>query len=153
MKRRRGFVQMAILHLLEEASMHGYQIMKELEIRSGGHYSASAGTVYPALQELLEQEMIKLEPSSDKKTYSIQEKGKSRLLDFANRKEGSFWSNWEARWIWQKSEEAIHLKEIIDLWEDELRKAIKQTRSAPENSPKLIAFMKEITERLQTENY
>lgn len=153
MKRRRGFVQMAILHLLEEASMHGYQIMKELEIRSGGHYSASAGTVYPALQELLEQEMIKLEPSSDKKTYSIQEKGKSRLLDFANRKEGSFWSNWEARWIWQKSEEAIHLKEIIDLWEDELRKAVKQTRSAPENSPKLIAFMKEITERLQTENY
>ncbi|WP_419960108.1 PadR family transcriptional regulator [Psychrobacillus sp. BM2] len=153
MKRRRGFVQMAILHLLEEASMHGYQIMKELEIRSGGHYSASAGTVYPALQELLEQEMIKLEPSSDKKTYSIQEKGKSRLLDFANRKEGSFWSNWEARWIWQKSEEAIYLKEIIDLWEDELRKAIKQTRSAPENSPKLIAFMKEITERLQTENY
>lgn len=153
MKRRRGFVQMAILHLLEEASMHGYQIMKELEIRSGGHYSASAGTVYPALQELLEQEMIKLEPSSDKKTYSIQEKGKSRLLDFANRKEGSFWSNWEARWIWQKSEEAIHLKEIIDLWEDELRKAIKKTRSTPENSPKLIAFMKEITERLQTENY
>lgn len=153
MKRRRGFVQMAILHLLEEASMHGYQIMKELEIRSGGHYSASAGTVYPALQELLEQEMIELEPSSDKKTYCIQEKGKSRLLEFANRKEGSFWSNWEARWIWQNSEEAIHLKEIIDLWEAELRKAIKQTRSTPENSPKLIAFMKEITERLQTEDY
>ncbi|MEK3979942.1 PadR family transcriptional regulator [Psychrobacillus sp. FSL K6-2836] len=153
MKRRRGFVQMAILHLLEEASMHGYQIMKELEVRSGGHYSASAGTVYPALQELLEQEMIELEPSSDKKTYCIQEKGKSRLLEFANRKEGSFWSNWEARWIWQNSEEAIHLKEIIDLWEAELRKAIKQTRSTPENSPKLIAFMKEITERLQTEDY
>lgn len=153
MKRRRGFVQMAILHLLEEASMHGYQIMKELEIRSGGHYSASAGTVYPALQELLEQEMIELEPSSDKKTYCIQEKGKSRLLEFANRKEGSFWSNWEARWIWQNSEGAILLKEQIDLWEAELRKAIKQTRTNPENSPKLIAFMKEITERLQKENY
>ena len=77
MKRRRGFVQLAILHLLEEASMHGYQIMKELENRSGGHYSASAGTVYPALQELLEQEMIELEPSSDKKTYSFKKKGKN----------------------------------------------------------------------------
>ncbi|MFJ7827232.1 PadR family transcriptional regulator [Psychrobacillus sp. NPDC096623] len=153
MKRRRGFVQVAILHLLEEAPMHGYQIMKELEFRSSGHYSASAGTVYPALQELLEQEMIELESSSDKKTYFIHEKGKSRLKEFANRKEGEFWGNWEARWSWQNSEEAIRLKETIDLWEHELRKAIKQTRSTPENSPRLIAFMKVITERLQQENY
>lgn len=153
MKKRRGFVQMAILHLLKETSMHGYQIMKELEIRSGGNYSASAGTVYPALQELLEQEMIELEPSTEKKTYFIQEKGEIRLKEFASRKEGEFWSNWEARWSWQNSEEAIHLKEIMDLWEAELRKAIKQTRSIPENSPKLIAFMKEITKRLQTEDY
>ncbi|SDN40949.1 DNA-binding transcriptional regulator, PadR family [Psychrobacillus sp. OK028] len=153
MKRRRGFVQMAILHLLDEAPMHGYQIMKELEIRSGGHYSASAGTVYPALQELLEKEMIGLEPSSDKKTYFIEAKGNSRLVEFANRKEGEFWSNWEDRWSWQNSEEAIRLNETIDLWELELRKAIKQTRSIPENSPRLIAFIKEITERLQQENY
>lgn len=153
MKRRRGFIQMAILHLLEEMPMHGYQIMKELENRSGGNYSASAGTVYPALQELLEKGLIELETSSDKKTYIIQEKGNIRLKEFANRKEGLFWSNWEARWIWQNSEEAIQLKEQIDMWEDELRKAIKQTRVTPEKSPKLIAFMKEITERLQTENY
>lgn len=153
MKRRRGFVQLAVLHLLEEAPMHGYQIMKELEIRSGGHYTASAGTVYPALQELLEQEMIDLEPSSDKKTYFIKAKGNNRLKEFAHHKEGAFWSNWEARWSWQNSEEAIHLKETIDLWELELKRAIKQTRSTPENSPKLIAFIKEITERLQQENY
>lgn len=153
MKRRRGFVQMAILHLLEEASMHGYQIMKELENRSGGHYSASAGTVYPALQELLEQEMIELESSSDKKTYFIQEKGRVRLNEFANRSEGIFWSDWEARWIWQNSEEAVQLKETINLWETELRKAIKQTRITPEKSTKLITFMKEITERLETEKY
>ena len=153
MKRRRGFVQLAILHLLEETPMHGYQIMKELEIRSGGNYSASAGTVYPALQELLEKEMIELEPLSDKKTYCIKENGKSRLMEFASSKEGEFWSNWEARWIWQNSEEAIHLKEQIDLWENELRNAIKKTRSTPGNSTKLISFIKEITERLQKENY
>ncbi|WP_277584744.1 PadR family transcriptional regulator [Psychrobacillus antarcticus] len=153
MKRRRGFVQMAVLHLLEEAPMHGYQIMKELEIRSGGNYSASAGTVYPALQEMHEQEMIELEPTSEKKTYFIQEKGKVRLKEFRIRKEGAFWSNWEARWSWQNSEEATHLKELIDLWETELRTAIRQTRSTPENSQKLIAFMKEITERLKNEDY
>ena len=144
---------MAILHLLDEASMHGYQIMKELEIRSGGHYSASAGTVYPALQELLEQEMIELEPSSDRKIYFIKEKGKIRLMEFENSKEGAFWNNWEARWSWQNSEEAIQLKELIDLWETELRKAIKKTQSTPENSQKIIGFIKEITERLKNEDY
>ena len=35
MKKRRGFIQIAILHLLREEPMHGYQIMKELESRSG----------------------------------------------------------------------------------------------------------------------
>lgn len=153
MKRRRGFVQLAILHLLKDSPMHGYQIMKELELRSGGNYSASAGTVYPALQELLEQKLIELDPSSEKKTYFIQEKGIIRLKEFENWNEGVFWSNWEARWIWQNSEEAIQLKEQLELWESELRKAIKRTRTNPEKSSKLITFMKEMTERLQKENY
>ena len=90
MKRRRGFVQLAILHLLKEESMHGYQMMKELEHRSDGLYAASAGTVYPALQELLEQEMIDLDPNSDKKTYFIQEKGKERLEEFREQKRRGF---------------------------------------------------------------
>lgn len=152
MKRRRGFVQMAILHLLKEGPMHGYQIMKELENRSGGFYSASAGTVYPALQELMEQDMISLNPTLDKKIYLIKEKGEERLEEFAKRAEQEFWNEWKARWIWQNSSEAAQLKEAIDSWEAELRRAIKQARRSSEDSSKLIAFMNEITERLQREN-
>lgn len=152
MKRRRGFVQLAILHLLKEESMHGYQMMKELEHRSGGLYAASAGTVYPALQELLEQEMIDLDPVSDKKTYVLQEKGKERLGDFANKKEGDFWTEWEARWVWRNSDEAVQLKAALEQWEVELRKVIKQTRQNPAKSTKLITFIEEVTQRLQKEN-
>lgn len=145
-------MQLAILHLLKEESMHGYQVMKELENRSGGLYSASAGTVYPALQELLEQEMIDLEPTSNKKTYVIKEKGIERLEDFAGRREGEFWEKWKERWIWQNSEEAIALKAAIEQWDTEVRKAIKQARRNPEDTAKLIGFIKETTERLQREN-
>jgi len=152
MKKRRGFIQIAILHLLREESMHGYQIMKELEKRSGGLYSASAGTVYPALQELTEQEMIGLDPTSDKKTYEIKEKGNVRLAEFASRREGEFWDEWKARWVWQNSDEATELKSAMELWEVEIHKAIKQSRKSPEKTTKLIDFMKEITERLQKEN-
>lgn len=152
MKRRRGFVQLAILHLLKEEPMHGYQIMKELEHRSGELYAASAGTVYPALQELLEQELIDLEPASEKKTYVLQVKGKERLEDFTNKREGDFWIEWKARWVWQNSDEAVRLKVALEQWEAEVRKAIKQTRHHPEKSAKLISILEEITERLQTEN-
>lgn len=152
MKKRRGFIQIAILHLLKENSMHGYQIMKELESRSGGLYSASAGTVYPALQELTEKEMIGLDPQSDKKTYEIKEKGNEKLEEFTTRREGDFWDSWKARWVWQNSEEATQLKSAMDLWEVEIHQAIKQTRKNPEKTTKLVDFLKEITERLQQED-
>ncbi|PAE43629.1 PadR family transcriptional regulator [Bacillus sp. 7884-1] len=147
MRRRRGFVQVAILHLLNEESMHGYQIMKELEERSNGAYSASAGTVYPALQELLDQNLIELDTESDKKTYSINENGKKRLEE--KRAEGDFWIEWKERMMWKKSEESVQLRAAMDRWETEFRKAMKQARGNPESVFELIAFIDEMTDRLK----
>ena len=47
-----GEVRLAILSLLAEGPKHGYQLMKEMKDRSSGMYSASAGSVYPTLQQL-----------------------------------------------------------------------------------------------------
>jgi DNA-binding PadR family transcriptional regulator len=149
MRRRRGFVQLAILHLLKEASMHGYQIMKELEERSNGAYSASAGTVYPALQELVDQQLIQLDTESDKKAYSINENGKNRLEEMALHKEGDFWVEWKEKMIWKKSEESVQLRAAIERWETEFRKAVKQSRGNPESVVELIAFIDEMTDHLK----
>ena len=48
----RGDVRAAILHLLAEAPMHGYQIMQEISERSEGNWQPSPGSVYPTLQQL-----------------------------------------------------------------------------------------------------
>ena len=152
MKRRRGFVQLAILHLLKDDSMHGYQIMKELEERSDRHYSASAGSVYPALQELLDQGMIDLMSDSNKKVYHINGKGKERLDEFAKRGEGDFWTMWKERWVWRSSEEAIKLKSVVEHWEAEMHLAMKKARKSPENARELMTFLEEITERLKKDN-
>jgi DNA-binding PadR family transcriptional regulator len=149
MKRRRGFVQIAILHLLKEESMHGYQIMKELEERSNGAYSASAGTVYPALQELVDQQLIQLDTESDKKAYSINENGKNRLEEMALHKEGDFWVEWKERMIWKKSEESVLLRAAIERWETEFRQAVKQSRGNPQGVVELISFIDEMTNRLK----
>lgn len=149
MKKRRGFVQLAILHLLKEESMHGYQIMKELEERSNGAYSASAGTVYPALQELVDQNLIQLDTASDKKVYTINENGRTRLEETAIHREGDFWVEWKERMMWKKSEESIQLRAAMERWETEFRKAMKQSRGNPESVVELIAFIDEMTNRLK----
>ena len=129
--------------------MHGYQIMKELEERSNGAYSASAGTVYPALQELLDQNLIELDAGSDKKIYTINENGKKRLEETAKHKEGDFWAEWQERMMWKNSEESVQLRAALERWETEVRKAMKQSRGNPERVVELIAFIDEMTDRLK----
>lgn len=151
MKRRRGFVQLAILHLLKEDSMHGYQIMKELEERSEGHYTASAGTIYPALQELLNKNMVDLLLESDKKVYSINENGRKRVeqFDVNDDDDQDFWPKWRERLVWKNSNEAIGLHTALEQWEIELRKAMKQTRGRPERALQLTDFLNEMIERIK----
>ena len=48
----RGDVRAAVLALLAEKPMHGYQIIHEIEERSGGAWKPSPGSVYPTLQLL-----------------------------------------------------------------------------------------------------
>ena len=148
MRRKRGFVQLAILHLLKEESMHGYQIMKELEERSSGAYTASAGTVYPALQELEDQQLIERDPHSHKKVYLINEHGLKRLEE-AKQIEGNFWDEWKERMIWKNSEEFIQLRTSMESWEKEFRKAVKQTRGNSKGMLELISFIDGMTKALK----
>lgn len=153
MKKRRGFVQAAILHLLKEESMHGYQIMKELEERSSGAYSASAGTIYPALQELLDQELIELNTESTKKIYSLTETGEERLMEVAKHHEiDDFWQEWEERMRWRNSEEFTLLKTALKKWDKELRITMKQARGDTERVRELITFIDKITDQLQKDD-
>jgi hypothetical protein len=49
---RRGDVRAAILTLLVERPMHGYEMIQELEARTNGVWRPSAGSIYPTLQLL-----------------------------------------------------------------------------------------------------
>ncbi|MCL2514979.1 MAG: PadR family transcriptional regulator [Microbacteriaceae bacterium] len=73
----RGDVRAAVLALLAEQSMHGYQIIAEIEKRSGGAWKPSAGSVYPTLQLLADEGVIAAEASDGRKTYSLTDEGKA----------------------------------------------------------------------------
>lgn len=71
----RGDVRVAILSLLAEESMHGYQIIHEIEKRSNGSWKPSPGSVYPTLQLLADEGLIEAHEADGKKTYTLTEKG------------------------------------------------------------------------------
>lgn len=74
-----GEVRIALLSLLDEGPAHGYELMKELEARSGGMYKASAGTIYPALQQLEDEELVTVQAENGKKVYSLTDAGRDLL--------------------------------------------------------------------------
>src|SRR5690606_30830681 len=57
----RGDVRAAVLALLAERPMHGYQIIQEIDERSGGAWKPSPGSVYPTLQLLADEGLITAE--------------------------------------------------------------------------------------------
>ena len=73
----RGDVRAAVLALLAEKPMHGYQIIREIEERSGGAWKPSAGSVYPTLQLLADEGLIGAEESNGRKTYALTEAGRA----------------------------------------------------------------------------
>jgi DNA-binding PadR family transcriptional regulator len=76
-------LQLIILALLEQKPRHGYELIKELDERSGGFYSPSPGMVYPALTYLEEIGSATVEADGAKKLYRITDTGKAHLV--ANR--------------------------------------------------------------------
>ena len=58
-KARRGDIRTAALLLLAEEPRNGYQIMQEVEQRSDGVWRPSPGSVYPALQQLEDEGLIR----------------------------------------------------------------------------------------------
>ena len=72
----RGDVRAAVLALLAEQPMHGYQIIHEIEERSGGAWKPSPGSVYPTLQLLADEGLISAEESNGRKTYSLTPEGR-----------------------------------------------------------------------------
>jgi DNA-binding PadR family transcriptional regulator len=75
----RGEVRAAVLMLLAEEPMHGYHIMQELAERSGGIWRPSPGSIYPTLQQLADEGLIRAEDAGGKKVYQLTDAGRAHV--------------------------------------------------------------------------
>ena len=76
-----GEVRAAVLVLLDEEPMHGYQLIQEIEERSGGVWQPSPGSVYPVLQQLEDEGLVRIEQTQGRKVANLTEAGRTYVED------------------------------------------------------------------------
>src|SRR5579862_2902965 len=77
----KGDLKYLILDLLKDQPRHGYDIIRELEQRSGGMYTPSAGAIYPTLQLLEDMGAVTSAQQDGRKTYTITDEGRRILSE------------------------------------------------------------------------
>ena len=80
----KGSTESLLLCMISNQTMYGYQIIKELEKRSGGYFLFKEGTLYPALHRLEKSGLLKatwqkLPNGQERKYYQLTEKGHMAL--------------------------------------------------------------------------
>lgn len=74
--REGGDIRAAVFRELSDESMHGYQIIRAIEARSGGAWKPTPGAVYPTLQVLDDEGLVSAEQVGERKVYSLTDTGR-----------------------------------------------------------------------------
>lgn len=81
-----GSTVLLVLCLIEESDRYGYEIIKELELRSNKTFQFKEGTLYPVLHKLenngyVKSYMAKGDTGKERRYYQITLKGKKQLVE------------------------------------------------------------------------
>ncbi len=76
-------LRLVLLKLVEDTPRHGYELIKEIETRSGGVYAPSPGMVYPTLTLLNDEAMVDEVPDGTRKKFAITDAGRALLAEEA----------------------------------------------------------------------
>jgi DNA-binding PadR family transcriptional regulator len=93
---RRGDIRAGILALLAESPRNGYQIMQELTERSRGMWRPSPGSVYPALQQLQDEGLVRSEEAGTGRVFQLTDAGRKYIEEHQ--------AETEAPWDWATNE-------------------------------------------------
>src|SRR3954453_20425007 len=68
---RRGDIRTAVLAVLTEGPGHGYDVMQNLEDKTGGAWRPSPGSIYPTLQLLDDEGLLRSTEQDGNRTFEI----------------------------------------------------------------------------------
>ena len=84
-RKRRGDIRTAILTVLQDTAGHGYEIIRTLEERSGGMWRPSPGSVYPTLQLLEDEGLVRSQEVDGRRVYELTDTGRTEASERAER--------------------------------------------------------------------
>lgn len=144
----RGGIKFAILSMLKDRPRHGYDIIREMEERSGGFYSPSPGAVYPTLQALEDRDLVISTTEEGKKVYSLTEAGLAFLEEHKERA----WHHherWEAQWgSGPRGQSWGAVNDIRETLSD-LRRAVRRSAGDQEKLKEIGAVLEEAAARIK----
>jgi len=88
---RRGQIRTALLAVLAEGPGHGYDVMQNLEDKTGGAWRPSPGSVYPTLQLLEDEGLVRSTERDGKRVYEITEAGRAEATSRVEQDGGTPW--------------------------------------------------------------
>jgi DNA-binding PadR family transcriptional regulator len=74
-----GDLRLLILKLISEEPRHGYDLIREIEARTGGAYVPSPGVIYPALEALLDLGWVNAEAEGSRRSFTLTPEGEAEL--------------------------------------------------------------------------
>jgi DNA-binding PadR family transcriptional regulator len=122
---RRGDVRAALLVLLDEGPQNGYGLMQEIERRSGGVWRPSPGSVYPALQQLEDEGLVRDDEQEGRRVFRLTDAGREYVAEHRDRL-GEPW----AAVTEDVGEVRMELRSLLD----QLRLAIIQVAAAGDDA-------------------
>jgi DNA-binding PadR family transcriptional regulator len=85
---QRGDVRAAVLLLLSEEPMHGYQLMQAIQDRTNGRWTPSPGAIYPTISQLEDEGLVavSVEAGAGRRLVVLTDAGRSQVA--ADRESG-----------------------------------------------------------------
>src|SRR3984957_12363468 len=111
MRARKGDVRAAILDLFAEEegrAWNGYQLIQEIPARTDGTWRPSAGSVYPALQQLEDEGLISPQGTGRRRVFTLTDKGRG----YAEAHADELRSSWDAA-AGMTDDDAIEFRNLI----------------------------------------
>ena len=77
----RGDVRTAVLLLVAEQPMHGYELMQAIAERTGGAWTPSPGAVYPTINQLEDEGLVTITADAGRKLVTLTDAGRQQLVE------------------------------------------------------------------------
>jgi DNA-binding PadR family transcriptional regulator len=89
---KRGDIRTVLLIALLDGPAHGYELIQRMSERSGGRWKPSPGSVYPGLQALEDEGLVRSSDVDGKKVYALTDTGQTEATSRAARSDGPSWA-------------------------------------------------------------